>query len=80
MVKYIIINTEEIGLVSFTELISDSIDTVRYSVDATECILRYEGDKPLSLYDCESASAPKTQKQIKIIGNGLRFTDKSLVE
>ena len=76
--KYIIINTEEIGLVSFTELVSDSIDTVRYSVDATECILRYKGNKPLSLYDCESASAPKTQKQIKIIGNGLRFTDKSL--
>ena len=78
--KYIIINTEEIGLVSFTELVSDSIDTVRYSVDATECILKYEGEKPLSLYDCDSCGLPKTQKQIKIIGNGSRFTDNSLAE
>jgi len=76
--KYVIIKTEEIGLVSFTELISDSIDTVRYSIDATECILKYEGEKPLSLYDCDSCGKPKTQKQIKIIANGSRFTDKSL--
>ena len=78
--KYVIINTEEIGLVSFAELISDSIDSVRYSLDLTECILKYEGEKPLSLYDCESCSVVKSKKQMQIIANGSRFTDKSLVE
>tara|TARA_R110002050_G_scaffold24443_6_gene65468 strand:- start:4525 stop:4758 length:234 start_codon:yes stop_codon:yes gene_type:complete len=68
MIKYITIDTSEIGFVSFAELITDSIDTAIYSNDLQECLLRYEGDKPLSLFDVDSCSEPLSlDKVLKLL-------------
>ena len=80
MINYITIDTLEIGFVSFAELITDSIETVRHSVDLTECILRYEGNIPYSLMDLNTCSEPMTHSQILLLVNSPKYLVENLVD
>ena len=44
--KYIILDSSEVGNVDFDEVIQVSADTLRYSVDGSKFLLKYEGDTP----------------------------------
>ena len=45
MITYITINTDELSLVDFNEVMETSIDTVRLSVDGLQTVLKWEGDR-----------------------------------
>ena len=46
MITYITINTDELSLVDFNEVMETSEDTVRLSVDGLQTVLKWEGDEP----------------------------------
>ena len=73
MIKYITIDTSEIGFVSFAELITDSIETVRHSLDLTECILKYSGNMPYSLIDLQTCSEPMSHSEILLLVNSPKY-------
>jgi len=47
--KYVILNTSELGNVDFSEVKERSSDTLSYSLDGTKTFVKYEGTQPFSL-------------------------------
>ena len=46
MRTYCIINSDEVSSVDFNQVIQTSADKLRYSVDGSKALLKYEGDQP----------------------------------
>lgn len=46
MRKYVIINTSEVSEVDFNQVIEESADNLRRSVDGNKSIVKFEGDTP----------------------------------
>ena len=46
MRKYVIINASEVSGVDFNQVIEESADNLRRSVDASTAIVKYEGNQP----------------------------------
>jgi hypothetical protein len=46
MRTYVIFNTSELSSVDFDQVLQESADTLRYSVDGTKFLLKFEGDTP----------------------------------
>jgi len=43
---YVILEASEVGNVDFDQVLQTSADTLRYSVDGSKFLLKYEGDTP----------------------------------
>ena len=43
---YVIIEASEVGSVDFSQVREDSADTVRYNLDNTKALVKFEGDTP----------------------------------
>mgnify|MGYP003110486064 CR=1 FL=1 len=48
--KYVIITSEDVSNVDFSEVQETSIDTLRWNKDNTKTFVKYEGYKPKFLY------------------------------
>jgi len=46
MRTYCIIDASEVSSVDFNQVLQTSSDTLRYSVDGSKALLKYEGDQP----------------------------------
>jgi len=46
MRTYVIINSSDVPSVNFNEVVEDSSDTLRYSLDGTKTFVKFEGDTP----------------------------------
>ena len=46
MRTYVILNTSELSSVDFDQVLQESADTLRYSLDGTKTFVKYEGDPP----------------------------------
>ncbi len=44
--KYVIIDASEVSSVDFSEVMETSENTLRYSVDETKTLVKFEGDTP----------------------------------
>tara|TARA_R110002051_G_scaffold140021_1_gene212824 strand:- start:310 stop:549 length:240 start_codon:yes stop_codon:yes gene_type:complete len=44
--KYVIIDASEVSSVNFSEVMETSENTLRYSVDDTKTLVKFEGDTP----------------------------------
>ena len=49
MRTYIIIDASEVSSVDFDQVMQTSADTLRYSVDGSKALLKYEGTQPFFL-------------------------------
>ena len=49
MRTYCIINSSEVSGVDFDQVLQTSADTLRYSVDGSKTLLKYEGTQPFFL-------------------------------
>ena len=67
MNTYIIINTTEIGLVNFSEVLETSQSTLRLSVDETQTILKWNGSEPSFVSSLSSYDGPYTHSEILTI-------------
>lgn len=46
MKTYVILDASEVGNVDFDKVMQTSSDTLRYSLDGTKFLLKFEGDTP----------------------------------
>jgi len=46
MKTYVIIDASEVANVDFDQVLETSVDTLRYSVDRSKALLKFEGDTP----------------------------------
>jgi len=46
MRTYVILNTSELSSVDFDQVLQESADTLRYSLDGTKTFVKFEGDTP----------------------------------
>ncbi len=67
MITYITINTEELSLVDFNEVMETSKDTVRLSVDGLQTVLKWEGAEPAFVSTLSSYKGPYTHEEILAI-------------
>ena len=50
MRKYVIIDASDVATIDFDQVLETSADTLRYSLDASQTFVKYEGSKPRFLY------------------------------
>ena len=67
MITYITINTDELSLVDFNQVMETSEDTVRLSVDGLQTVLKWAGDEPSFVSTLSSYEGPYTHEEILVI-------------
>ena len=75
MITYITINTDELSLVDFNEVMETSIDTVRLSIDGLETVLKWQGAEPSFVSTLSSYEGPYTHEEILAIMATPEWTD-----
>ncbi len=70
MRTYVILDSSEVGNVDFDQVIQTSVNTLRYSLDGTKTIVKYEGDQPSFL----SGKTEYTHSEILTILAGDEWT------
>jgi hypothetical protein len=60
-----IVNTSDLSNINFSEILEDSIDTVRKSIDQTKAIVKWDGEIiPSSLETLTTKEGPYNHQQI----------------
>jgi hypothetical protein len=75
MRTYCIINSSEVSSVDFDQVLQTSADTLRYSVDGSKALLKYEGDQPSFL----SGKQEYTHSEILSILSGDEWTSDDII-
>ena len=75
MRTYIIINTTEIGLVNFNEVLETSEATLRLSNNELQALLKWEGSEPSFVSSLSSYDGPYTHSEILAIMATPAWTD-----
>jgi hypothetical protein len=68
---YVIINSSDVDGVDFSKVLQTSEDTLRYSLDGTKAVLKFEGDTPSFLI----GEPQYTHAEILSILSGPEWTD-----
>ena len=71
MRTYVILNTSEVDTVDFSKVLQQSADTLRYSVDGSKFLLKFEGDTPSFL----EGKTANTHSEMLTILSGSDWTD-----
>ena len=71
MRTYCIINSSEVSGVDFDQVLQTSADTLRYSVDGSKALLKYEGTQPFFLL----GKTEYTHEEILPIMQSAEWTD-----
>ena len=72
--KYVIINASEVGTVDFSQVIETSASTLRYSVDGSKTLVKFEGGTPSFL----SGKTQYNHSQIRTILAGTDWTEEEI--
>ena len=75
MITYITINTTEIELVNFNEVLETSETTLRLSVNGLQTLLKWEGSEPSFVATLSSYDGPYTHLEILTIMATPAWTD-----
>lgn len=70
MKNYVIIDASDVSSVDFDQVLQTSANTLRYSVDGSKALLKYEGDQPSFL----SGKTEYTHSEILTILSGDEWT------
>tara|TARA_Y100000004_G_C8597023_1_gene278948 strand:- start:211 stop:453 length:243 start_codon:yes stop_codon:yes gene_type:complete len=57
--KYVIINSEDVSSIDFSQVEETSVETLRWNKDNTKTFVKYEGYKPKFLYGKDAFSYNK---------------------
>lgn len=72
---YIIINVSELPLVHFDDVLENSTSTLRYSLDETKTIIKWQGSDPDFLKDLTTIEGPYILQEILPILGGTEWTE-----
>ena len=73
--KYVILNTSELDTVEFNQVLEHSAPMLRYSLDGTQFLLKFQGDTPSFL----SGKTTHTLEEIKVILAGDEWTSDEII-
>ena len=65
--QYMIFNVSELPLIDFTQVLENSIDTVRLSVGGSKTFVKWEGSIPSSVNILTTKEGPYTYQEIYTI-------------
>lgn len=68
--NFIIFNVSELNLVNFNEVLENSAETVRKSIDGTKTFIKWDDKKPNFLNNLKTREGPYTYDQM----TGILFT------
>ena len=75
MRTFVIIYASEVSSVDFNQVLQTSSDTLRYSVDGSQALLKYEGTQPSFL----SGKQEYTHEEILTILSGPEWTSDEII-
>jgi len=75
MKNYVIIDASEVSSVDFDQVMQTSADTLRYSVDGSKALLKYEGTQPFFLL----GKTEYNQEEILSILSGPEWTSDEVI-
>ena len=75
MRTYCIINSSEVSGVDFDQVLQTSADTLRYSVDGSKALLKYEGTQPSFL----DGKTEHSHEEILNILSGPEWTSEEII-
>lgn len=75
MTTYLIINISELPLVDFNDIKELSPNTLRYSLDGTKTIIKWDGDAPDFVPLLSTSEGPYTHSEILDILSGTYWTE-----
>ena len=75
MKNYVIIDASEVSSVDFDQVMQTSADTLRYSVDGSKALLKYEGTQPFFLL----GKTEYNQEEILSILSGPEWTIEEVI-
>ena len=73
--NYIIIDSSEIPSVDFDSVLNTNADLLRYNLDKTQAVLKYEGDQPSFL----DGKTEHSHEEILAILSGPEWTSDELI-
>jgi len=74
MRTYCIIDASEVSSIDFTQVLQTSVNSLKYSLDGSQVLLKYEGDTPSFL----EGKTQYSHSEIKVILEGDEWTDPNL--
>lgn len=72
---YIIINVSELTLVHFDDVLETSTNTLRYSLDGTKTVIKWNGQTPDFVENLTTMEGPYTLQEILPILAGTDWTE-----
>ena len=75
MKNYVIIDASEVSSVDFDQVLQTSADTLRYSLDGSKALLKYEGTQPFFLL----GKTEYTHEEILNILSGPEWTSEEII-
>lgn len=76
--RYVIFNVSEINVINFNEVLEDSMNTLRYSLDESKSFVKYDGSMPSSVSALTTKQGPYTHSEILSILTGPEWTDPNI--
>ena len=76
--NYIIFNVSELNKVNFSEVLENSPDTVRKSIDLTKTFVKWEGTTPSFVSTLTTSEGPYTHSEIVSILEGATWTNNQI--
>jgi hypothetical protein len=74
MTTYITFNVSEIDSIDFNQILETSIETLRYSVDKTQTLVKWDGEIPSCVLGLTTKSAYMNYNEILILLSTLVWT------
>ena len=69
--SYVFLDASEVGIIDFDQVLEDSRDTLRYSLDGTKTFVKYNGQQPSFL----NGRTEYTHAETLAITRGPEWTD-----
>lgn len=76
--NYIIFNVSELNKVNFSEVLEDSSETVRKSIDLSKTFVKWEGTTPSFVSTLTTAEGPYTYTEIISILESATWTNNQI--
>ena len=72
--KYLIIQTSQINLVNFNEVLETSPETMRFNVDNSKTFVKWDGEDPSFIVNLSNTEGPYNYDQFMVILNTAEWT------
>jgi hypothetical protein len=80
MITYITFNVSEIDSIDFNQVLETSVETLRYSVDKTQTVVKWVGEVPSCILSLTTKSAYMTYDEILSLLNSPVWTSNEPIQ